>query len=97
MRKGIAEASVATIPFTWNTLQKMEAEGYRYVQVKGLTTDKHYDYIDPNFLVLVPMMELPTDQDQKDIYEPVKSELLREWARHPETGVEILVASKGLI
>jgi hypothetical protein len=26
------------------------------------------------------MLELPTDQAQKDIYEPIDSELLREWA-----------------
>ena len=65
MRKGIAEVNTPTIPLTQSALLKIEKEGFKYVQVKGLTTDKHYDYIDPHFLVLVPMKELPVDQDKK--------------------------------
>jgi len=92
MRKGITEASVNTIPLTQNALQRIEKEGFKYVQVKGLTIDKHYDYIDPHFLVLVPLKELPTEQEKKDIYEPVKSELLRKWANEKQDYLEIVIA-----
>ena len=84
MRKGIAEVNTPTIPLTQSALLKIEKEGFKYVQVKGLTTDKHYDYIDPHFLVLVPMKELPVDQDKKDIYEPISSELLLQWANEKQ-------------
>ncbi len=92
MRKGITEGSVDTIPLTQNALLKMEKEGFKYFQVKGLTTDKHYDYIGPSFLVLVPMKELPADQAKKDIYEPVKSELLQQWAKEKQDYLEIVIA-----
>jgi hypothetical protein len=96
MRKGIAESKAATIPLTRSALKKMEDAGFKYFQVKGLTSDKHYDYIDPHFLVLVPMKELPTDQDKKDIYEPVKSDLLMKWAMDENSGLEVVIASQSL-
>jgi hypothetical protein len=80
MRKGIAEGQAATVPFTLKSLKKIENEGYKFVQVKGLTADKHFDYIEPHCLILVPMRELPTEQEKKDIYEPVNSKLLEQWA-----------------
>lgn len=94
MRKGIAEVNTPTIPLTQSALLKIEKEGFKYVQVKGLTTDKHYDYIDPHFLVLVPMKELPVDQDKKDIYEPISSELLLQWANEKQDYLEVVIAHK---
>jgi hypothetical protein len=96
MRKGIADGSLATIPLSTAALEKAEAEGFKYFQVKGLTADKHYDYIDPHFLILVPMRELPTDPNKKDIYEPVKSPLLQQWANDGDHPVEVVIASRGL-
>ncbi|HEU0111605.1 MAG TPA: hypothetical protein VFQ73_12055, partial [Flavisolibacter sp.] len=93
-RKGIAEVNTPTIPLTQSALLKIEKEGFKYVQVKGLTTDKHYDYIDPHFLVLVPMKELPVDQDKKDIYEPISSELLLQWANEKQDYLEVVIAHK---
>ncbi|RYY66974.1 MAG: hypothetical protein EOO12_02600 [Chitinophagaceae bacterium] len=81
-----------TIPFNLKTLQQIEDRGFKYVQVKGFTTDRHYDYVEPQFLVLFPMKELPTDQDQKDIYEPVKSDLLKQWAREEQYGMPVVIA-----
>jgi hypothetical protein len=81
-----------TIPFNLKTLQQIDDRGFKYVQVKGFTTDRHYDYVEPQFLVLFPMKELPTDQDLKDIYEPVKSELLRQWAKEEQYGMPIVIA-----
>jgi hypothetical protein len=72
----------------------MEAEGYKYVQVKGFTMDKHFDYIEPHIMVLVPMKELPTDQNLKDIYEPTNSKLLKQWAVEENESFTILIADR---
>ncbi len=93
MRKGIAEGQAATTPFTLTSLRKIEDAGYKFVQVKGLTADKHFDYIEPHCLILVPMRELPTDQAQKDIYEPVASPLLAQWAVEEDEFFPIMVAN----
>lgn len=93
MRKGIAEARTATVEFNAKALDSLQTRGYKYVQVKGLTMDKHYDYVDPYFLVLVPMKELPTDPMKRDIYEPIKSELLYKWAAEKNEYPQILIAS----
>lgn len=95
MRKGITESS-STTPLTLQMLRKMENDGYKYVQVKGLTFDKHYDYVEPHFLVLVPMKELPTAQEHKDIYEPLPSKLLQQWVSDGDDALEIMVSTKQL-
>lgn len=93
MRKGISEGQAST-PLTIKSLQKMEADGYKYVQVKGFTMDKHFDYIEPHIMVLVPMKELPTDQNLKDIYEPTNSKLLKQWAVEENDSFTILIADR---
>jgi hypothetical protein len=92
MRKGIAEGQAAASPLTLKSLRKIEDAGYKYVQVKGLTADKHFDYIEPHCLILVPMKELPLDQDKKDIYEPVASKLLEQWAAEEDEHFPIMLA-----
>ena len=92
MRKGITEGRSA-IHFDRKALAKLESKGYTYVQIKGLTFDKHYDYTNPHFLVLVPLKELPSDQDKKDIYEPIQSEILQQWAVDSNDNVEIVIAT----
>ena len=91
MRKGISDAKLGTKALTVSALDVLQSEGYKFVQVKGLTLDNHYDYVEPHFLVLVPFRELPTDPLKKDIYEPIASELLYKWAReineYPEIGI----------
>jgi hypothetical protein len=93
MRKGIAEARSATIEFNKKALDQLQSKGYKFVQVKGLTVDKHYDYVEPHFLVLVPMKELPTDPFKRDIYEPIGSDLLYQWASEKNEYPEIVIAN----
>jgi hypothetical protein len=69
-RKGITEG-YGTIPFDNKILQDLKTRGYKYAQIKGLTADKHYDYIVSHFVALVPVNELSLHPDKKDIYEPV--------------------------
>jgi hypothetical protein len=93
MRKANAEASSGTIPFNTVSLQQLQAQGYHFVQVKGFTIDKHYDYIDPHTLVLLPLRSLPSDPDKKDIYEPIPSELLMKWASELNEYPEIVISN----
>ena len=90
MRKGIGEGGGATKKFSVKVLEKFKQMGYRYVQVKGLTPDNHYEYIEPSKFVLIPMRELPADQAGKDIYEPIGSDLLASWAVGKD-GVQVFV------
>ena len=91
MRKGITEG-YDTIPFDNNVLQDLKTRGYKYVQIKGLTADKHNDYIVPHFVVLVPVIELPLDLDKKDIYEPVGSAILTQWATETDEHFKVVIA-----
>lgn len=93
MRKGIADKQAATTMLSINALKNLENNGYKYVQVKALTLDRHYDYIEPHCLVLVPIKELPKDALKKDIYEPVNSELLKQWASQKDDGAEVLISN----
>ncbi|PWT76805.1 MAG: hypothetical protein C5B59_05615 [Bacteroidetes bacterium] len=92
MRKGIADSQAANIPFNQRSLTALEKHGYKYVQIKGLSTDNHYDYIETRFLVLIPLKELPLDPNQKDIYEPIDSKLLRRWAQEENESPKIVIA-----
>ena len=80
MRKSISESNGQTIPLTLQALDNLAKKGFQYVQVKAFTSDRHFDYVDPSMFIMFPMKELPTDPLQRDIYEPINSELLRAWA-----------------
>jgi hypothetical protein len=92
MRKGAASGQSDTIALTLQALRSLENSGYKYVQVRGLTIDHHYDYMEPHCIILLPMKELPTAQINKDIYEPVDSDLLREWARDTNDTMQVLIS-----
>lgn len=94
MRKAAADGISGNLEFSKKTLDKLMEEGYKYVQVRGLTIDKHYDYIEPSLLVLVPLKELPVTAMKKDIYEPVNSELLYKWAGEKNENPEIVIVNK---
>lgn len=92
MKKAIRESESNGIPFCAKTLDELQSKGYKYVQVKGFTIDKHFDYVDPSILVLVPIKELPTDPLKKEIYEPLGSELLYKWASEINEFPQIVIA-----
>jgi hypothetical protein len=92
MRKGIAELGKSVIELSAKALDSLQEQGYKFVQIKGLTIDKHYEYVEPSILVLIPMKELPTDPSQRDIYEPIKSELLYKWAAEKNEYPKILIS-----
>ena len=90
MRIGIAEGRRST-PFNTKALEELQRRGYLFVQIKGLTTDNHYDYIEPQKFVLIPLRALPADPEKKDIYEEIDSALLRSWAADEGSGVRLYV------
>ncbi|MDE3250121.1 MAG: hypothetical protein KGO82_15775 [Bacteroidota bacterium] len=94
MRKGIMQGRSGTIEFSVQALDSLQRRGFKFVHVIGLTTDNHYDYTDPDTLLLVPYKELPTDPEKKDIFEPVKSELLYQWAREVNEHPRIVISDK---
>ena len=94
MRKGSIDGQLATTPLSLRALKMLESKGFKFVQVKGLTLDKHYDYVEPHFLLLQPIRELPTAQSEKDIYEPIGSDLLKQWANDINSATEVFISNK---
>jgi predicted RNA binding protein YcfA (HicA-like mRNA interferase family) len=92
MRKALAEASSIYSSFSVPILNSLKKQGFKFVQIRGITVDYHYDYTEPSRLLLVPCKELPIRADEKDIYESLESELLLEWAKHPDEGATVVVA-----
>ena len=80
---------------TLASLQKLKKKGFRYVQIHGFFPVKHLDYMEPRYFVLVPLKNLPTETDQKGIYEPIESEILTEWAKTEDEGFDVFLAAAG--
>ena len=93
MRKGITDGHADSVKLSIQALQILEGKGFKFVQVVGLTLDNHYDHVDPHSLVLLPIKELPTDQSRKDIYEPIDSELLKQWANDGDSGTQVFIST----
>jgi hypothetical protein len=92
MRKGITAAMKATVELSVKALDNLQLKGYRFVQVHGLTLDRHFDYMEPSIMVFVPFKELPTDPLERDIYEPINSELLYKWAAEKNEYPQMLLS-----
>ena len=78
---------------TRQALQHLKDKGFQFVQVRGFTLDRRQDYLEPRILVLFPIKDLPEDPNKKDIYEPIDSKILADWADTPDDGMKIFVAS----
>jgi len=81
----------ATTRLTKKSLQLLKDLGFRYVLVKGYTPDKRFDYIELNYFKLVPVKELPEDPAQKEIFAPIDSDILDEWASQPDNGIKAFI------
>ncbi len=94
MKKSLKESESGDLPFCAKTLDDLREKGYKYVQIKGFTIDKHHEYVDPSTLVLFPVRELPLDPLLKEIYEPIESAILYKWADEKNEYPQILFAKK---
>mgnify|MGYP001554104728 CR=1 FL=1 len=93
MKKKPRETLQGLMPFNRMTLDWMKEDGYKYVQVKGYTRDKRLDYMEPRYLVLVPLKRLSQNGMDIEIYEPITSNILLSWADN-EVGVKVMVSFK---
>jgi hypothetical protein len=80
------------VRLTPKTLQQLKDRGFQYVLIKGYDLSKKSDYIELNSFRLTPVKELPEDPGEKEIYAPLDSEILLQWARS-KTGVEAFIES----
>jgi len=91
MRTEDKENFVPATPFTLEELEKLKARGFNLVRVNAFTQDRHMDYMEPRYFMLTPLRNLPDDINQKGIYEPIESELLKSWATNPDEGIKVFV------
>jgi hypothetical protein len=88
------ENSRSAIRLTKESLQQLKDSGFRFVLIKGYTTDRRVDYIELNYFTLVPVKDLPEDPNKKEIYEPIDSEILMEWASFPDDGAKVIIEAE---
>jgi len=93
MRKAIRDNGRILVPLSVEVLDRLYEKGWRFVQVKGITADLHYEHIEPHHFILIPIKQLPKEQADKDVYEPIDSDLLRLWAGQPDETVGVFVAA----
>lgn len=79
------------IRLTNRTLQALKDNGYQFVLVKGYGFNQHPDYLQLNYFTLVPVKTLPQEPGEKEIYAPIDSEVLTEWANSPDNELEAYI------
>lgn len=83
-------------PLSFEALAKLQKKGYRYLQVQGFTLDHHPEYVEPHYLMLVPIKELSANGQKMGIYEDINSELIKEWVQTADSNdsLEIFLADR---
>ncbi|MBK8520527.1 MAG: hypothetical protein WAT20_15860 [Ferruginibacter sp.] len=84
------------MPLTNEALHNLQQKGYKYVQVQGYTLDHHPEYVEPHYLMLVPIKSLSANREKMDIYEDINSDLIKEWAKagSNDNRLEIFLADR---
>jgi hypothetical protein len=91
-RKNIGpESSRSAITLTKQSLQQLKDSGFRFVLIKGYTTDRRVAYIEVNYFTLIPVKDLPEDPNKKEIYESIDSDILMQWASFPDDGAKVII------
>jgi hypothetical protein len=76
-------------------LDNLQQKGYKYLQVQGYTLDHHPEYVEPHYLMLVPIKSLSVKREQMDIYEDIDSNLIKEWIKAGNSSrLEIFIADR---
>jgi hypothetical protein len=79
------------VRLTLETLQEVQDRGYKYVLIKDYDVDIHLGYLALKSFTLVPVRELPTAQEFKEIFEPVESEILLSWAQSIDGQLDVFI------
>lgn len=69
---------------TIKALDDLKEKGYRYLQVQGFTMDHHPEYIEPYYLMLVPVKSLTANKATMDVYEEISGEIIINWAKRSD-------------
>ena len=78
---------------TNEALLDLKEKGYKYLQVQGYTLDHHLEYVEPHYLMLVPVKDFSDNRAKMGIYEDISSETVVNWANNSnEEGFEIFLA-----
>jgi hypothetical protein len=85
------ETSRSAIRLTNHSLQHLKDSGFRFVLIKGYTTDRREDYSEVKYFTLIPVKDLPEDPNRKEIYEPINSDILMQWASFPDDGAKVII------
>ncbi len=93
MQKIIKQGMGSTSAFNQLAIDNLDKRGFKFFQIKGLTIDKHYDYVEPHYILLIPIKSLPKEQEKKDIYEPINSQIFQKWVSEKNEYPEILIAN----
>ena len=72
------------IILTVDALNKLKEKGYQYLQVQGFTMDHHPEYIEPYYLMLVPVKSLSANKATMDVYEEISGETIVNWAKRSD-------------
>jgi hypothetical protein len=82
-------------PLTFEALDNLQQKGYKYLQVQGYTLDHHPEYVEPHYLMLVPIKSLSVKREQMDIYEEIDSNQIKEWIKAGNSNrLEIFLADR---
>ena len=79
---------------TLAALDQLKEKGYQYLQVQGFTMDHHPEYIEPHYLMLVPVKSLTANKATMDVYEEISGETIINWAqRSDDESLHIFLAN----
>ena len=80
-----------SVRLTDQVLQELKARGFQYVLVKGYTPERGQHHIQLNHIIIVPVVQLPTEPGEKEIYALIDSEILSDWANCSDAGLEVYI------
>ena len=72
------------VTLTVDALDQLKEKGYQYLQVQGFTMDHHPEYIEPYYLMLVPVKSLTANKATMDVYEEISGETIINWAKRSD-------------
>ena len=80
MKKNFDNHSTLTL----DALNQLKEKGYQYLQIQGFTMDHHPEYIEPYYLMLVPVKSLTANKAAMDVYEEISGETIINWAKRSD-------------
>ena len=83
--------SKSAVRLTDQTLKELKDKGFQYVLIKGYAPDRRNAYIELNHVILLPVMELPVEPGEQEIFAPIDSEILLDWANSSDDGFEAYI------